>query len=163
MNRPLTVQRGVIAEEVLYVLNGNDTVPLHVLAFCVITGTYTPHQMEPQDWPFTAGEMLVVDRKDDVSEFLGKGRLLDGDTKTCGKTYSETYWEDAQWCYYIDDSFDVCQDLADLVLSDRPRGYYTYGPDGWSYMSDQERAHEMWCSDPDSIARIGDFTGRGMA
>ncbi|MER5347124.1 hypothetical protein ACFVW1_31055 [Streptomyces olivochromogenes] len=32
----------------LYVLNGRETVPMHRLGFLVITGTYTPHESEPQ-------------------------------------------------------------------------------------------------------------------
>ncbi|MFE4582645.1 hypothetical protein [Streptomyces chartreusis] len=149
MEPRLSVHRGVTAEEVLYVLNGWETVPLHRLDFLVITGTYTPHWSEPR-WPFTPGEVLVVHHAaDGTREFLGQDRG------------SDTRWEDMHWCTHRDDSLRSALDVAALVAGDRPRGYYEWTADGLTYCADQADAEELWCSRQDgSVVRVADHTGR---
>lgn len=152
MTPRLAVRKGVTAEEILYVLNGRQTVPLNRMGLIVITGRYTPHQLEPQDWPFTPGEIFPVHYgTNDIREFLGQQR----------NPYEP--WEDSNWCIHQDDSFEAALGVAALVASDRPRGYYEWTDDGLSYYADQQRGEENWCSWADaSVVRIGDFTGRGF-
>jgi len=152
MNPRLAVHDGVTAEEILYVLNGCQTVPLHRMGFVVVTGTYTPHRLEPQDWPFTPGEIIPVHHhKDGTREFLGKGR----------DPYEP--WEDSNWCVHQDNSLQAVLEVAALVASDRPRGYYEWTDDGLSRFADQQRGEGNWCSWQDgTVVRIGDFTGRGF-
>lgn len=152
MNPRLATHQGVTAEEILYVLNGCKTVPLGRMGFLVVTGTYTPHRLEPQDWPFTPGEILPIEHapSDTPREFLGRER----------DPYTD--WEDAGWCTYQDDDFEAALLVAELVASDRPRGYYEWTDDGLSYFADQDQGERVWCSRQDSsVVRIGDFTGRG--
>ncbi|WP_409473542.1 hypothetical protein [Streptomyces sp. HC307] len=145
----LSVHQGVSAEEVLYVLNRRETVPLHCLSFLVITGTYTPHEREPQSWPFTPGDVLAVQHTPDgMREFLGQGRDL------------ETQ-EDMHWCTHRDDNLQAALDVAALVTSNRPRGYYEWTADGLTYCTDQRDGEELWCSRGDgSVVRVADHTGR---
>lgn len=153
MNPRLATHSGVTAEEILYVLNGRQTVPLDRMGFLVVTGTYSPHRLEPQEWPFTPGEIIALQYTvdGDPREFLGRERD------------PSTAWEDASWCTYIDDDFEAALDVADLVTSDRPRGFYEWTADGLSYCADQEHGERVWCSRQDcSVVRIGDFTGRGF-
>ncbi|MEV4783948.1 hypothetical protein AB0K53_00590 [Streptomyces tuirus] len=151
MNPRLATHQGVTAEEILYVLNGRRTVPLDRMGFLVVTGTYTPHRLEPQDWPFTPGEIIPVQHhKDGPREFLGRNR----------DPYTE--WEDANWCTYQCDDLDAALQISELVTSDRPRGVYDWTDDGLSYMSDQEAAHRQWAGAPDWYVRIGDHVGRGF-
>lgn len=150
MNPRLATHQGVTAEEILYVLNGRQTVPLDRIGFLVVTGTYTPHRLEPEDWPFTPGEIIPVQHhKEGTREFLGQGR----------DPY--TAWEDSNWCTYQCDEFDAALQIAELVASDRPRGYYDWTDDGLGYMSDQDAAHWQWAGAPDWYVRIGNHTGRG--
>ncbi|MFK0159053.1 hypothetical protein ACIQVK_44165 [Streptomyces sp. NPDC090493] len=150
MEPRLDVHRGVTAAEALYVLNGRQAVPLHRLAFLVITGTYTPHEREPQPWPFTPGDVLVVEHTPDgTREFLGLGRD------------PFTDWPDAHWCTHQDDDLRSALAVAELVASDRPRGYYEWTADGLTYCADQADAEELWCSRHDgSVVRVADHTGR---
>ncbi|MFE1206405.1 hypothetical protein ACFW5V_32480 [Streptomyces sp. NPDC058762] len=139
------------AEEVLYVLNGRETVPLHQLAFLVITGTYTPHEGEPPNWPFAPGTILVVQHTPTgTREFLGLGRS------------PFTDWEDMGRCTYQDNDLRAALEVAALVTSDRPRGYYEWTADGLAYCVDQDAGEEAWCSRQDSsIVRVADHAGRG--
>lgn len=150
MTPRLATRKGVTAEEILYVLNGQQTVPLDRMGFLVVTGVYTPHRLESQDWPFTPGEIIAIRHgEDDSREFLGRERD------------PFTDWEDATWCTYQCDAFDEALDIAALVTSDRPRGYYTWTDDGLSFMADQEAAHWQWAGAPDYFVRIADHVGRG--
>jgi hypothetical protein len=125
MNPRLATRKGVTAEEILYVLNGRQTVPLHRMGFLVVTGAYTPHRLEPQDWPFTPGEIIPVHHDSDgTREFLGQRR----------NPYEP--WEDSRWCIHQDDSLDSALQVAALVASDRLRGYYEWTDDGLSYYAD---------------------------
>jgi len=149
MNPRLATRKGVTAEEILYVLNGQQTVPLDDIDFLVITGIYTPHRLEPA-WPFTPGEILPVRHYQDESrEFLGKAR----------DPY--TAWEDASWCTHHCESLDDALAVAAVVTGDRPRGYYDWTDDGLAYMSDQEAGHERWAGAPDWFVRVADHVGRG--
>jgi hypothetical protein len=140
---------GTTAEEILYVLGGMQTVHLDRIGFCVITGTYIPHRLEPQDWPFTPGEIIVIDHSRDGSrEFLG-ARNLDYNV-----------WEDVRWVTYFG-ALGSCLTIADKVRSDSPRGYYAWTADGLSYAADQEAAYHEWAGDPDAYIYIGDHVGRG--
>jgi hypothetical protein len=152
MNPRLATHQGVTAEEILYILNGRQTVPLHRMGFLVITGTYTPHRLEPQDWPFTVGEIIAVQHDNDgTREFLGRNRD------------PHTEWEDANWCTHQANDLETALAVADLVASDRPRGYYEWTEDGLSYYADQQRGEGNWCSWQDgSVVRVGDFVGRGF-
>lgn len=151
MTPRLAVRKGVTAEEILYLLNDRQTVPLHRMGLIVITGRYAPHRLEPQDWPFTPGEIFPVHYgTNGTREFLGKQR----------DPYEP--WEDSNWCIHQDDDFEAALEVAALVASDRPRGYYEWTDDGLSYYADQQRGKDVWCSRGDgSVVRIGDFTGRG--
>lgn len=151
MKPQFVTHQGVAAEEVLYVLNKQQTVHLGGMSLCVITGIYTPHRLEPQNWPFTPGEILVLDyTQDGYKEFLGAGRDI------------HEGWEDSNWVTHCADSLEDCLALADKVRSDSPRGYYVYTDDGWSFAADQAEAHRVWCGAPnESVARVGDFAGRG--
>ncbi|MEU3613557.1 hypothetical protein ABZ725_14735 [Streptomyces sp. NPDC006872] len=150
MTPHLTAHDGVTAEEILYVLNGRQTVPLNRLGFLAITGTYTPHRLEPQDWPFTPGEIVVVlHGPEGTREFLGRGR----------DPY--TAWEDAGWCTYECSSFQAALDVSALVTSDRPRGYYDWTDDGLAYMGDQDAAYRQWSGAPDWYVRVANHAGRG--
>lgn len=142
---------GTTAEEVLFVLNGLTTVPVDRINFAVITGTYTPHPSEgPQGWPFTPGEIVpVVYDRDGSREFLGRGR-----------PDPMSYWAESSWCVHAEENLAAALGLAELVRSDRPRGYYTWTADGLSYASDQDAAHWAWAGDPEGWVRVGDFTGR---
>jgi hypothetical protein len=136
----LVSRRGTTAEEVLFALNGLSTVPLDRIAFAVITGTYTPNPFssERQIWPFTTGD----------KEFLGKGRP------------DPLGWEDSSFCVRFEEDISGAFAVAELVRSDRPRGYYTWTEDGLTYAADQDAAHWMWAGDPEGWIRIGDFAGR---
>ncbi|MDX5563787.1 hypothetical protein PYK79_11030 [Streptomyces sp. ID05-04B] len=149
MNPRLATRKGVTAEEVLYILNGQQTVPLDRISFLVVTGTYIPHRLEPA-WPFTPGEIIpVLHDRDGSREFLGQRRDPDTD------------WEDSGWCTHQCDSLDEALELAALVTSDRPRGYYEWTDDGLSYMSDQDAAHWQWAGAADWYVRVADHAGRG--
>lgn len=152
MTPRLATHSGLTAEEILYVLNGRQTVPLFQLSLVVITGTYTPHRLEPADWPFTPGEIFPVQHfANSTPEFLGAGR----------NPYEP--WEDSNWCIHQEDNLEAALEVAALVASDRPRGYYEWGDDGLSYYTDQRLGEQNWCSWQDgSVVRIGDFTGRGF-
>lgn len=144
-----STHHGTTAEEVLYVLNGLRTVHLDQIKFCVITGAYTPHRLEPQDWPFTPGEIIVVDHRGDVRrEFLG------------ARSFGDEVWEDFNWVTYFG-SLKRCLAVADKVRSDSPRGYYAWTPAGLSYAVDQEEAYHVWAGEPDAYIYIGDHVGRG--
>ncbi|MET4670876.1 hypothetical protein [Streptomyces sp. PvR018] len=140
----LATHQGLSAEEILYTLYGRRTVPLYRIGLVVITGTYTPRAPEP-DWPHTPGEILVVEHTQDGSrELLAPHR----------DPY--TAWEDATWCTHGTDDLESALELAELVTSDRPRGYYTWTEDGWSYEAEQDVAHRRWAGDPDGYARVDD-------
>lgn len=145
----LVSRQGTTAEEVLFALNGLRTVPLDHITYAVITGTYTPHPAEAQGWPFTRGEILpVVSDREGTEEFLGRGRP------------NPLGWEDSSFCVRFEQDLRGALAVAELVRSDRPRGYYTWTADGLSYAADQEAAHWRWAGDPDGWIRIGDFVGR---
>ncbi len=145
----LVSRRGTTAEEVLYILNGLNIVPLDRISFAVITGTYTPHRSEPQDWPFAPGEIVpVISDRNGTKEFLGRGRPDPLD------------WDDSSFCTHREEDLAGALGLAELVHSDRPRGYYTWTSDGLSYAADQDAAHWAWAGDPEGWVRIGDYTGR---
>ncbi|MCD9904556.1 hypothetical protein LUR56_39780 [Streptomyces sp. MT29] len=151
MNPRLAIHRAPTAEEVLYVLNGQESVPLYRLRFLVITGTYTPHRLEQhRPWTFTPGAILVVDHtRDGTREFLGLGRE------------PLAHWEDAHWCTHEATTLHEAQEVAAVVTSDRPRGYYTWTADGLTHMSHPTEGEELWASRQDgSVVRIADFTGR---
>ncbi|MYR36399.1 hypothetical protein GTX14_04960 [Streptomyces sp. SID4944] len=145
----LTTHQGLSAEEVLYALYGRRTVPLHRIGLVVVTGTYTPFHPEPE-WPYAPGEIIVVEHtREGARELLTPHR----------DPY--TAWADARWCYYATDNLEKALELANLVTSERPRGYYTWTEDGWSEEGDQEVAHWRWAGAPDSYARVADHAGRG--
>ncbi|MFE7072613.1 hypothetical protein ACFU96_21280 [Streptomyces sp. NPDC057620] len=150
MEPRLADHQGVSAEEALYVLNGRQAVPLNRLGFLVITGTYTPHWSEPRKWPYTPGDVLVVHHgPDGTHEFLGQDRGLD------------TRWEDMHWCTHQDNHLRTALDVAALVASDRPRGFYEWTADGLTYCADQAEGEELWCSRQDgSVVRVADHAGR---
>ncbi|MGW0920044.1 hypothetical protein ACWD3J_13640 [Streptomyces sp. NPDC002755] len=150
MTPRLTTHEGVTAEEILYVLNGRQTVPLDRIGLLVVTGTYTPHRLEPQDWPFTPGEIIaVLHHEDGAREFLGQGRDPD------------TAWEDAGWCTHLCEDLESAVEISEVVGSDRPRGYYDWTDDGLTYIADQEAGQRQWAGAPDWFVRIGDYVGRG--
>ena len=145
----LVSRRGTTAEEILFVLNGLTTVPLDRIVFAVITGTYTPHPSEPQDWPFTPGEILpILSGRDDSREFLGRSRPDPLD------------WEDSGHCVHHVEDLAAALAVAELIRSDRPRGIYAWTDDGLSYAADQDAAHWQWAGDPEGWIRVGDFAGR---
>ncbi|MFI0900519.1 hypothetical protein [Streptomyces sp. NPDC020983] len=145
----LVSRRGTTAEEVLFVLNELRTVPLDAIRFAVITGAYTPHQSEQQDWPFIPGEILpVIHDPDGSREFLGRGRP------------DPAGWKDSGFCAHHVEDLAAALTVAELVRSDRPRGYYVWTVDGLSYASDQDAAHWAWAGDPDGWVRVDDYTGR---
>lgn len=152
--RDLVTREGTTAEEILYVLNGLNTVPLHRITFAVITGTYTPspYSSERQIWPFSPGEIIpITSDLDGAKEFLGQGRP------------DPQEWEDSGFCVHHVDNLAGALAVAELVRSDRPRGYYAWTGDGPSFAADQDAAHWQWAGDPEGWIRVGDFTGRTPA
>jgi hypothetical protein len=147
--RQYVTGRDSAAEQLLYVLNGQQTVPLQDIDFILITGIYIPGPDEPQDWPFTPGEIIpVVDTGRDADhsfdEFLGKGR-------------SDKPWPEMRTVIEQGHDLETLIELADKVKRGET-GYYEQGPHGWQPFANQREGRSRWAGAADSYVRLGPAT-----
>ncbi len=145
--------RDTKAEELLWLLNGQQTVPLNEISFVVITGTYTPRPSEPQEWPFERGEIIPVQSVAAVWE--GGRRVRDEyEVEVFGKGRSFEPW----------DMFHARYDTHDILEAVEVARFAANGEDGfyerfhghWRLRSDQVEAEQEWCSNLEPL-RIGDY------
>jgi hypothetical protein len=121
--------RDTKAEQLLWLLNGQQTVPLNEIEFVVITGTWTPSPTEPPEWPFRRGEIIPVVYTPDVY----KGR-------DCVKQAHD-----------VDDATEIAK-----LATDGPDGFYERPYGEWRLFSDQAEGRHRWAGACDEYLRIGD-------
>jgi hypothetical protein len=144
----LTRTSGLTAEQVLYVLNGCQTVDLGELAACVIVAEHTPTDGEPEPWPFRVGELLFLDLSrmkypsEIEPELLGTGRDL-------------SRWGMRDCMEWFGHHFESAWLLARQLAEGMPAGMYELSDGRYYRPSDQEFAYDRWCSDPSSFSRVG--------
>jgi hypothetical protein len=139
---------GLTAEQVLYVLNGCQTVDLGELAACVIVAEHAPADGEPEPWPFRVGEFLFLDLSrmnypsEIEPEFLGVGRDL-------------SRWDMRDCLAWFDSDFESAWLLSRQLAEELPAGMYELSDGRYYRPSDQDFAYDRWCSDPISYIRVG--------
>ncbi len=143
--------RDTKAEELLWLLNRQQTVPLNEISFVVITGTYTPRPSEPQEWPFRRGEIIPVVSTPDVYE----GRDWGGyDVEVFGARRSFQPWDMlnvVKQAYNVDDAVEIA-----TLAKDGPDGFYECPYGEWRLFSDQDEGRHRWAGACDEYLRIGD-------
>lgn len=147
--------RDAKAEELLYLLNNQQPVPLSDIEFLVIVGTYTPSQNEPQDWPFARGEIIAATLEPDVWDgktmvHCGQWREVFGQKRYLGT------WDMSNVCQQAE-SMDDALEIAALAKAGKD-GYYEHAFGGWRLITDQAAGRRMWAGAADSYMRIGDAT-----
>jgi hypothetical protein len=135
--------RDTKAEELLWLLNGQQTVPLKEITFVVITGTWTPGSTEPPAWPFRRGEIIPV-----VSTPAGY------DVEVFGARRSFQPWD---MLNVVKQACDV-DDAAEIakLATDGPDGFYECPYGEWRLFSDQDEGRHRWAGACDEYLRIGD-------
>jgi hypothetical protein len=127
-------------EEVLYAAAGFRTVDLVGISMFVVTGTHTPGPEEPQEWPFTPGEIVLVDMnkpgatsRTDTPEMFGDRDLYRWHTSVL---------------HYCTTDITQARKLQALVASGAARGVYRWDPvtRGWFGARDQVEAMHRLCS-----------------
>lgn len=140
-----TVSGHLTADEVLYVLAGCRTVDLARLSLLVVTGAHTPAADEPRPWPYTPGEIVVVDRGRDGTSEIVSGRD------------AEAWYTGA---VYMTKSLREAVALSALVRAGAGRGMYEWDGRVWFRPPDQSAAMHCWNSLGDeSGAFVGDTDG----
>lgn len=145
--------RDTLAEQLLWLLNGQQPLPLDRIKFAVITGTYTPRPSEPQDWPFQRGEIIPIE---DVPGHWDPdaNRHTDYDRELFGQRRSLEPWEMYRVTYTTSDVLDAVE-VAELATAGRD-GFYEQFDGHWRLYSDQVEAEREWCSTLEPL-RIGDW------
>jgi hypothetical protein len=138
-----TTSPHLTADEILYIAAGRRTIDLDRTSLLVVTGTHTPAAGEPQQWPFTPGEILIITGG---TELLGTRSIEPWDTRTL------SYW-----------TSDVrsALSLSDLIRSGAGRGMWEWDGDRWYRSIDQVASMEALNSagsDPTAVF-IGDTDG----
>lgn len=145
--------RDTKAEQLLWLLNGQQTVPLDEISLIVIVGTWAPSPTEPQDWPFRRGEIIPVAYEDDVRE--GRALLKLGRAQEVfGQRRSFEPWDMDMVMQQADNMAEAVK-FAELAKA-RKDGYYERGPYGWQPFADQRAGRSHWAGAADSYVRIGD-------
>jgi hypothetical protein len=139
-----TTRPGLSADEILYLLAGQRTVHLGQVSLLITTGTHTPAPGEPTPWPYTPGEIVVIDYTKNGAELLGD---RDDDAWHTSARYTTSDLEEAIA-------------LSELVRSGAERGIYQWDGRVWFLCPDQQEAHHLWCSvGNDGGVFIGDTDG----
>jgi hypothetical protein len=144
-----TTSAHLTADEILFVAAGCRTVRLPSIHLIVVTGTHAPNDDEPRDWPFTPGELLVVNigaDGDSFPELLGDRDIGQWDTRAVR--------------YFTTDVRQATA-LAELVRGGAERGMWEWDGNRWYRASDQTASIDALNSagsDPDA-AFIGDTDG----
>jgi hypothetical protein len=145
--------RDTKAEELLWLLNGQQTVPLDRISFVVITGTWTPGPNEPPEWPFRRGEIIPVVSTPAVYE--GRDWVSGGhDVEVFGARRSFQPWDMLnvvkQACD-VDDAVEIAK-----LATDGENGFYECPYGEWRLFSDQDEGRDRWAGACDEYLRIGD-------
>lgn len=139
-----TVSQHLTSDEVLYLAVGCRTVDLQSLSLIVVTGAHVPAPTEPQDWPFTPGEILIVQHSRDATrELLGTRDTEQWDTRTLS---------------YFTSDVEQAMALAELVRGGAERGMWEWDGDRWYRSRNQAASIEELNSiggDP-SMVFVGD-------
>lgn len=145
MNIKPTTRPGLSADEILYLLAGQRTVHLGQLSLLVITGTHAPAPNEPIPWPYSPGEIVVIDYTKDHAEFLGDR--------------NDEAWDTS--ARYTTSNLTEAIALSELVKTGAERGIYQWDGHVWFLCPDQREAHQHWCSvgSGDGGVFIGDTDG----
>ncbi len=145
--------RDTKAEELLWLLNGQQTVPLNEISFVVITGTWTPGPSEPPEWPFRRGEIIPVVHMPDVYE---GGKYVHGgySQEVFGARRSFELWDVHRVAKQARD-VDEAVEIAKLAEAG-PDGFYEDPYGEWRLFSDQDEGRHRWAGDCTAYLRIGD-------
>lgn len=145
--------RDTTAEQLLWLLNNRQPVPLDRTRFAVITGTYTPQADEPADWPFQRGEIIPVaytPARWDGDTYIERG----DDQEVFGQRRSFEPWDMFHAVYITSDVLDAVE-VAELAVKGLD-GFYEHAYGNWRLASDQVKAERVWCSTLEPL-RIGDY------
>jgi hypothetical protein len=151
---PYTTSAHLTADEILFAAAGCSIIQLRSISLVVVTGTHTPDKVEPQTWPFTPGELLVVNlgvidlelEGDAIPELFGTRDVSQWDTRTL---------------HYFTTDMRRAMALAELVRGGAERGMWQWAGDHWFRSPDQAVSMEQLNSaggDPDA-AFVGDTDG----
>jgi hypothetical protein len=122
------VSQHLTADEILYVAAGCRTVDLQSLSLVVVTGAHAPAPTEPHDWPFTPGEILIVQHgRDATRELLGTRDTEQWDTRALS---------------YITSDVEQAIALAGLVRGGAERGMWEWDGKRWYRSRDQAASIE---------------------
>jgi hypothetical protein len=145
--------RDTKAEQLLWLLNGRQSVALNEITFVVITGTWTPSPTEPPEWPFRRGEIIPVVYTPDVYE--GRDWVSGGyQQEVFGACRSFQPWamlNVVKEAYNVDDAAEIAQ-----LATDGPDGFYECPYGEWRLFSDQDVGRRRWAGACDEYLRIGD-------
>lgn len=145
--------RDTKAEELLWLLNGQQAVPLQEIGFAVIVGLWTPSPSEPPEWPFRRGEIIPVVTTPEVYEARqwvsgGHDQEVFGDRRSFGP------WEMHHVVHHASDVVEAAE-VARLAEAGKD-GFYEAPYGEWRLFSDQYEGRQRWASDCTAYLRIGD-------